>query len=148
MLISYQTCIKELRERVANGGDPSKLHEPTTEHDAPNCEPGAVEAMNSEGPDVHSEEPLLKSHDAGDIQEDMFDEIYKKATEETCQSSGAAEVLPDLSSVKESPNQVPDNGGNNSSEVQITEDQKARMVANRLKALERAAARARSSQAT
>lgn len=45
-----------------------------------------------------------------------------------------------------SPKQVPNNEGSRSSEVHVTEEQRARMEANRLKALERAAARARQLQ--
>lgn len=34
-------CIKELRDRVENGGDPTKLHEPPVQHeDDPNHEQG------------------------------------------------------------------------------------------------------------
>ena len=51
-------------------------------------------------------------------------------------------------SAKELPTQVPNNNVNNSSESEITEEQKARMEASRLKALERAAARARALQVT
>lgn len=45
-----------------------------------------------------------------------------------------------------SPKQVRNNEGSHSSEVHVTEEQRARMEANRLKALERAAARARQLQ--
>lgn len=51
--------------------------------------------------------------------------------------------------VEEFPDQVPNNeGAANLRETQVTEVQRERMEANRLKALERAAARLRSSQAT
>ncbi|CAK9143898.1 unnamed protein product [Ilex paraguariensis] len=33
-------CIKELREKVANGGDPTKLQEPPVQHDVSNHEQG------------------------------------------------------------------------------------------------------------
>lgn len=37
---SNQTCLRELRERVANGGDPTKLREPPVVHDIPADEQG------------------------------------------------------------------------------------------------------------
>jgi hypothetical protein len=37
---SNQTSLRELRERVANGGDPSKLREPPVVHDIPDGEQG------------------------------------------------------------------------------------------------------------
>lgn len=71
--------------------------------------------------------------------------------QEPCQSSltqrTSSEGFSDHSSFNEAPNQVPDNGTSSFSEIQVTEEQKARMEASRLKALERAAARARMSQA-
>lgn len=50
----------------------------------------------------------------------------------------------DMVPTEESPNRVPNdkNSNSSSSENQITEEQRARMEANRLKALEKAAARA------
>lgn len=50
--------------------------------------------------------------------------------------------------VEEFPDQIPNNGAANFREIQVTEEQRVRMEASRLKALERAAARLRSSQAT
>lgn len=58
----------------------------------------------------------------------------------------AGDVPSEGSSKKELPNQVPENGPIRS-DIQITEEQKARMEANRQKALERAAARVRLQQA-
>jgi len=40
--ISVQRCISELRERVARGGDPTKLHEPPVEEVAPDSEQGNI----------------------------------------------------------------------------------------------------------
>lgn len=48
---------------------------------------------------------------------------------------------------KELPSHVPNDKNGNSSESQITEEQRARMESSRLKALEKAAARAHLSQA-
>jgi TIMELESS-interacting protein len=53
----------------------------------------------------------------------------------------------DIVSASISIKELPNNGGANSSGIQISEEQKARMESNRLKALERAASRARSFQA-
>lgn len=59
----------------------------------------------------------------------------------------AADNIPSTGSCGEgSPNRVRNSGGSCSGEVCITEEQRARMEANRLKALERAAARARQLQ--
>lgn len=35
-----QTCIRDLRERVASGGDPTKLHDAAVDHDGPTDEQG------------------------------------------------------------------------------------------------------------
>ncbi|PIA64112.1 hypothetical protein AQUCO_00201418v1 [Aquilegia coerulea] len=142
-----RACIRDLRERVANGGDPSKLHEPPVEHCVPIMEP-VVEEVRSEDPDTDFVNPPPESHDADALDEEMADEIYRNATEEPRLSSPnqtpAVQLLPDHSIVNGPPDQVPDNQTSILSDV-ITEEQKARMEANRLKALERASARARSS---
>lgn len=39
---SKQLCIRELRERVAKGGDPTKLHEDPIQHDDSNVEQGIL----------------------------------------------------------------------------------------------------------
>ncbi|EOY01406.1 Zinc knuckle family protein, putative isoform 1 [Theobroma cacao] len=69
-----KNCIRELRERVARGGDPTKLHESPDENNGPSDEQGAR----------HSER---QTHDQfegdhyDDIEENMLNEIYQKATE-------------------------------------------------------------------
>ncbi|MCL7036568.1 hypothetical protein MKW94_002439 [Papaver nudicaule] len=145
--------VRELRERVANGGDPSKLREPLVhlnEHAEPTPEP--ENASNLENPDTG--DSVLEAHHDMDVEEEMLDEVYQMATTETSHSSPApvtistAQVPSDHnSSLNISPNQPSDNGTNNSSTAQLSDEQKARIEANRLKALERAAARARSLQA-
>ncbi|KAK1262379.1 hypothetical protein QJS04_geneDACA019574 [Acorus gramineus] len=102
-------CIRELRERVARGGDPTKLHEPPVEHVEPDwqepCQPSQTTAI----PDVHPEQMPVE--------------------EQTMQVTSIS-------------------GSGDAPKVQkITDEQRARMEANRLKALERAAARARASLA-
>uniref|UniRef100_A0A7N2L8R2 Uncharacterized protein n=1 Tax=Quercus lobata TaxID=97700 RepID=A0A7N2L8R2_QUELO len=94
-----------------------------------------AEAMNSEAPSHHQGDPSSRNNDADDIQ-DMFHDVHETATE----SLHCEEVAADT-------NQVPNNGTTKISEIQITEEQKTRMESSRLKALERAAARARSLQA-
>ena len=42
---SNQTSLRELRERVANGGDPSKLREPPVVDDIPDGEQGNLLSM-------------------------------------------------------------------------------------------------------
>lgn len=130
-------CIRELRERVAKGGDPTKLHEDPIQHDDSNVE---QEAMNSE---AHQGDPSLRNNDADDIQ-DLLNDVYEKANENLqCETVAADTVTTASISVKE----VPNNGAANSSGIQFSEEQRARMESNRLKALERAASRARSVQA-
>ncbi|XP_024933782.3 uncharacterized protein LOC107429616 [Ziziphus jujuba] len=132
-------CLRELRERVASGGDPTKLHEPPVE-------PGSTQDkqdMNSEGLGNDQGVSPSKNNDAENIQADMLEDIFEKAIEEPSQT-----LQSDTVPAEELPNQASNdkNSGSSSSESQITEEQKARMEANRLKALEKAAARARSLQ--
>ncbi|KAH7570739.1 hypothetical protein JRO89_XS05G0173400 [Xanthoceras sorbifolium] len=270
-----KACIRDLRERVASGGDPTKLHEAPVEQDGPTgehvgnaemmirpkCKPSSLwlkqlyypakaktylnshsptEAMASEGYH-HPGDQSLNIHAADGIHEDLLQEIYKKATEvnknfeggEVEESDPAGiHVLEDsfcpavssscsclaFSRCFESMYLIPSTGhvgscasrvysirqalirkdvvvsdqscfmsleenahklkvpaslhepsralqsdmvaadvsrkisasnaGSSSNEVQITEEQRARMEANRLKAMERAAARARPLQAS
>ncbi|XP_004298626.1 PREDICTED: TIMELESS-interacting protein-like [Fragaria vesca subsp. vesca] len=116
--------LRELRERVASGGDLTKVHEPPViDEDIPKDE---HETLNPEEPSDHQGDPYAGNQDDDFMQEDMLNEIYEKATE--------------------LPNTNKDIG--ESSENQITDEQKARMEANRLKALEKAAARRRQLQIT
>ncbi|KAJ8647252.1 hypothetical protein MRB53_000275 [Persea americana] len=82
-----RTCIRELRERVSNGGDPTKLDEPPVEHFSQDCEPGTEEAMVAEDPIRDMVDLPMESHDVDDMQKQMIDGIYEKTTEEACQSS-------------------------------------------------------------
>ncbi|KAK4851191.1 hypothetical protein QYF36_013109 [Acer negundo] len=132
-----KTCIKDLRERVASGGDPTKLHEAPVEQDGPTDEQAPTEAMDTEGHHDPSGQ-ALNIHAADDSHEDLLHEIYKKATEEPSQALQSDMVAGDLLSADGAPSNV----------VQMSEEQRARMEANRLKALERAAARARPLQAS
>ncbi|XP_028767037.1 chromosome segregation in meiosis protein 3 [Neltuma alba] len=128
-----KTCLRELRERVANGGDPTRLREHPVEHDFPadNAETG--EASHQEA-DVFPE-----SQNAENTEEDILNEVFEEATAEPSQF---------IDSIAETSNGVSNSGTKTSGKAEITEEQRTRMEANRLKALERRAARAPSSQAT
>ncbi|XP_050375006.1 uncharacterized protein LOC126792620 [Argentina anserina] len=140
--------LRELRERVASGGDLTKLHEPPViDNDVPNDE---LETLNPEGPSDHQEDPSSGNHDDDFMQDDMLNEIYEKATEEPpiqCDMITASINAPD-SFHKDTTIQLPNtnNEVSKSSESQMTDEQKARMEANRLKAIEKAAARRRQLQ--
>lgn len=148
-----RNCLRELRERVARGENPKTLHDPPVEPTSP------VDDVMVDG-DVGSENPNKDVAD-DDIQEDLFDELYRHAVGEnpisSSQKGSANEVgslsfsqspilntTPEEQGWQQSQNEVNEQG---KSQSQITEEQKARMEENRLKALERAAARASQLQA-
>ncbi|PPD99032.1 hypothetical protein GOBAR_DD03944 [Gossypium barbadense] len=128
-----KNCIRDLRERVARGGDPTKLHESPDEFNGPSD--GQVAGHSEEQTHVHYEVDHVD-----DIQDSMLNEIYQKVSEEPSHNiptpMDSAEVLAASGSRLE---QMPNNEANCSTEVHITEEQRARMEANKLKALERAA---------
>ncbi|OIW05618.1 hypothetical protein TanjilG_23404 [Lupinus angustifolius] len=132
-----KTCLRELRERVADGGDPTKLREPPVVDDFLPDEQGDVEA-SQQGDDVFS--AFQNVDDIQDIQEDMLNDIYDTATEEPSQSMHTS-IDPSRASktmaTEETSNEVPSDGVSLSGKAEITEEQKSRMEANRLKALER-----------
>ncbi|XP_061362708.1 uncharacterized protein LOC133306407 [Gastrolobium bilobum] len=140
-----KTCLRELRERVANGGDPTKLREPPVVQDIPDDNQEDGEAIHQER-DVFAE-----SRNVNDIQEDMLNDIYDTATEEPSQSMqnviGASTASKSIA-IEKTSNEVPNNAASLSGKAEITEEQRARMEANRLKALERRSARAALSQAS
>ncbi|KAF3794937.1 TIMELESS-interacting protein [Nymphaea thermarum] len=123
---------RELRERVANGGDPTKLYDPPVEKDG---------GTDAEGIHV-TEDPPLTNTDADEMHEAMFDEIYSQAMEEkTATPDPDVSLNRNLTAEISSEPVVENESSNPKAQGQITEEQKARMEANRLKALERAAAR-------
>ncbi|MBA0711383.1 hypothetical protein Golax_010574 [Gossypium laxum] len=139
-----KNCIRDLRERVARGGDPTKLHESPDEFNGPSDGQGnkisnplfiVVAGHSEEQTHVHYEVDHVD-----DIQDSMLNEIYQKFSEEQSHNIPtpmvSAEVLAASGSRLE---QMPNNEANCSTEVHITEEQRARMEANKLKALERAA---------
>lgn len=132
-------CLGELRERVAKGGDPTKWRESSivNDDDANN----EKEAKDPENLFDNQEDASLRDNGADDIEEVTLQEVHMEATEEPLQSlkSASHTIGETLGGVA---NQEPNTSS--SSETQLSEEQKARMEANRLKALERAAAKARS----
>ncbi|KAL3719855.1 hypothetical protein ACJRO7_004786 [Eucalyptus globulus] len=139
-------CIRELRERVASGGDPTKLHEPPPpKEDGVNDDQGLstpFEFMDAEEP-TQNERESLNNANANDLPEDILDEIYEKAIEDPPPTSQGHDVL---DSANESQKQDSNTVTSNSTNSQISDEQKARMELNRLKALEKAAARSHSQQ--
>ncbi|KAH9317798.1 hypothetical protein KI387_019567, partial [Taxus chinensis] len=142
-----RTCIRDLRERVAKGENPKTLHESSVEPTPVNDE--MVDT------DVGLEEEQDKDGAEDDIiQEDLFDELYRQATgEEVAPSKNGADAdgasqsfsqtSPGLNTLEEQGIQLLGNDASGQKSLaQISEEQKTRMEANRLKALERAAARA------
>ncbi|ESW03609.1 hypothetical protein PHAVU_011G028100 [Phaseolus vulgaris] len=145
-----KTCLGELRERVASGGDPTKLREPLVVHDIPIDEHGFAGSAEDGGATLQEKDVFADSENITDIQEDMLNDIYDKATEEPSQSTDNVIGTSMASKSKATENtaeEVQNNGSSQSGKAEITEDQRARMEANRLKALQRRAARAPSSQA-
>ncbi|KAK6149888.1 hypothetical protein DH2020_017413 [Rehmannia glutinosa] len=134
-LCSFQmVCLRELRERVADGLDPMKLQEPQLQQNS--IDEGGL-SMPS-----HFQENDLQNEDANNFPEDMPEGIWEKATEEMPRNVHVGDVA-----AKEVTNErVESNGAAISNQNQMSEEQRGRMEANRLKALERAAARSRSLQ--
>ncbi|KAE8719821.1 Zinc knuckle family protein, putative isoform 2 [Hibiscus syriacus] len=130
-----KNCIKDLRERVARGGDPTKFHESPDEFNPPTDE----QVAGRTGAQTHD-------HHEGDhvdeIQESMLNEIYQKVSEEPSHvihtPTVAAEAL--AAGDSEAHEQMLNTEANCSTEIHITEEQRTRMEANKAKALERAAA--------
>ncbi|KAJ4776391.1 TIMELESS-interacting protein [Rhynchospora pubera] len=83
-------CIEELRQRVARGGDPTKLHEAPVEEPAQEHEPDE----KTENDPFHdpadlphentpaANDPVPDPTELVDPPEDMLDEVYHKATKE------------------------------------------------------------------
>ncbi|CAO2176887.1 unnamed protein product [Urochloa humidicola] len=163
-------CISELRDRVARGGDPTVLHEAPVEDvtPAPETDGTAPEDtfLGTEDNLVNdpAQEDLVDPHlpmernDVHLMQEDLLNEIYQNTADEPQipagegSNNGAPEPLvPKEASSHEdaaikAQKQQDEAGSTKRAKIELTEEQRARMEANRLKALERAAARARASQ--
>ncbi|TYI36349.1 hypothetical protein ES332_A03G135500v1 [Gossypium tomentosum] len=128
-----KNCVRDLRERVARGGDPTKLHESPDEFNGPSD--GQVAGHSEEQTHAHYEVDHVD-----DIQDSMLNEIYQKVSEEPSHEIPTPMVsAEELAASGSRPEQMPNNEANCSTEVHITEEQRARMEANKLKALDRAA---------
>ncbi|CAJ1933859.1 unnamed protein product [Sphenostylis stenocarpa] len=146
-----KTCLGELRERVASGGDPTKLREPPVVHDIPSVEHGFAGSADDGGATHQETDVFPDSEFVTDTQEDMLNDIYDKATEEPSQSMDnviGTSTASTSNLIEKIAEEVHNNGSSDSGKAEITEEQRARMEANRLKALQRRAARAASSQAS
>ncbi|KQK17101.1 uncharacterized protein LOC100821358 [Brachypodium distachyon] len=155
-------CISELKDRVARGGDPTQLHEPPVEEVMPEGEPdGATQEdsiLGTEPPttDSHVMESVQEDIDPPPVesnvdamQEDLLNEIYENTVHESGVKPGEGGAVEPLAPREaEKCQDGGESGGSKPSQkVELTEEQRAHMEANRLKALERAAAaRARGSQ--
>lgn len=118
-------CIAGLRERVSRGGDPTWLNEPSVEV-VQDCAP--EDGTRMEDPNVNIEEPPLENQVDDEMQEEILNEVFHKATqEENAHNQTVASTVPTVTVAKK---------------VELTDEQKERIEANRKKALERAAARA------
>uniref|UniRef100_M8BCX4 Chromosome segregation in meiosis protein 3 domain-containing protein n=1 Tax=Aegilops tauschii TaxID=37682 RepID=M8BCX4_AEGTA len=108
--------------------------------------------LGTEPPSTDNHEDVdpfaMESDDVDPMQEDLLNEIYEKTADEPVLRSGdGGAEQPVAPREAEKHQDGEDGGGSKPSKVELTEEQKARMEANRLKALERAAAaRARASQ--
>uniref|UniRef100_A0A7N0UKH4 CCHC-type domain-containing protein n=1 Tax=Kalanchoe fedtschenkoi TaxID=63787 RepID=A0A7N0UKH4_KALFE len=130
-------AIRDLREKVANGGDPTKLHKISVDHEGNN---NKQEAMDLKDPSHdHEDASFLNQDDM--MPEDMLHMIFEKANEEAShvfQSKTTGEVDGGSTETEAEKPQSSHQGRSNS---EMTEEQKARIAANKQKALERAAAR-------
>ncbi|KAJ8423258.1 hypothetical protein Cgig2_023659 [Carnegiea gigantea] len=138
-----RNCIGELKERVANGGDPIKLKESAAENEAVHDKEGisTSEVPNHEEPTYHNEDLAFNGNDSEDMQEDILNEIFDKTVEEASnpvQHKIVNSGMPPTEEAMKNSGPIVDDRGGISDPVQITREQKALMEAKRLKALERA----------
>ncbi|XP_021735310.1 TIMELESS-interacting protein-like [Chenopodium quinoa] len=157
-----KTCIAELKERVANGGDPTKLNESVTENE---ISYDKEDVLNVDEPTHNQEDLPFNGNDADEMHDrtfngtnvdemhdmpvngndddddDMLNEIYDKTIEETSISRKSNAISADLPpsdiSIEQRDQSLGDGG--NSLSIGITEEQKSLTEAKKLKALERAA---------
>ncbi|KAL1565417.1 TIMELESS-interacting protein-like [Salvia divinorum] len=132
-----KVCLRDLRDKVSDGVDPTKLQEPQVQQDS------VDEQDTTSGLGMPSDIPEnnMQTEDDNDFQEDMPQSIWEEATQEPSQPAVA-----DTSRAEEVPSQTGEANPGNSNTYVMTEEQRVRMEANRLRALERAAARSLSKQ--
>ncbi|KAI4384139.1 hypothetical protein MLD38_009903 [Melastoma candidum] len=132
-------CIRDLKERVANGGDPSTLREPPPEDVEPNDDQvplTPVEDLFAGEKNGQENESAWREGGPDEYAQDMLNEIYEEAANEHFQSSHG--------DATNSVGQTADKGGSAITTSSISDEQRARMELNRRKALEKASARAHS----
>ncbi|KMT02436.1 hypothetical protein BVRB_9g203880 isoform A [Beta vulgaris subsp. vulgaris] len=135
-----KTCVAELKDRVANGGDPTKLKESVIEDEIPHDK---EDVIHVEEPTHNQEDLLFNVNDADDMHGDMLNEIYEQTVGQETSISRQSHIIgadapPNDTSMKHS--DQPLGVGESSNSVHITEEQRSLIEAKRLKALERAAA--------
>ncbi|GMG98886.1 hypothetical protein Nepgr_000726 [Nepenthes gracilis] len=134
-----KSCLGDLREKVSTGGDPTKWNEQKTEHEATN---NLEDSMDLQEPSHCQGRSSPKDGKADEVQEDLLNEIYNQTVEEASQTLQGNTPY-ERTSGKDSPGEDQGKGDRSFNPIQVTEDQKARMEASRLKALEKANAKAR-----
>ncbi|GAB2242853.1 hypothetical protein Droror1_Dr00019628 [Drosera rotundifolia] len=134
-----RSCLRGLREKVASGGDPAKWNEPSVDEAPQNLE----DPLDSEEPKQHQDKSSPDGHIPEEMQEDILNEIYHQTVDYTPQNAPNTTSPVPHNSRGDIPADAPDNGDASRATIQINEEQKARMEANRLKALGRASAKAR-----
>ncbi|AAF26978.1 putative CCHC-type zinc finger protein [Arabidopsis thaliana] len=107
-----KNCINELRERVASGVDPNKLYEKQEENTVPSDD------QDMDQPSHDEENIPSKSVDA-DTNADAFEDSM-------------------LNEIFDNASKLPSDEQNMDKSSELTEEQRARMEANRLKAMEKA----------
>ncbi|XP_057526741.1 uncharacterized protein LOC130805919 [Amaranthus tricolor] len=137
-----KSCIADLKERVANGGDPTKLKENNTKNEILNEQ---EDVRNMEAPTNNQEDLTFNGNCANDMEEDILNEMFNETLEETSitrqANNTSVGVLQSQKSTEQ--NDKPSSVGGGSSNPKITEEEKSLMEAKRQKALEKAAARRR-----
>ncbi|XP_051116228.1 uncharacterized protein LOC127241301 [Andrographis paniculata] len=137
----FKVCLRNLQEKVATGEDPTKLHEPQDQQTS----------FDEQGASGSRDIPSHLNEGMIDSQEDMARDIWEAAVADTSTREPLHPVdtatATDTDTLRDAPEQRIDNNAGASSQSQMSEEQKARMEANKLKALERAAARSRAARA-
>ncbi|XP_073016234.1 uncharacterized protein [Primulina eburnea] len=132
-----KVCLRDLRDRVADGVDPTKLRESEVIKDS-------INEQDTQGDVDEStifQENLLQNKNTNNCQ-DIPDRTWENTTEVIGDAAQVEDAAADVLA-----NQRPGSSAANSNPTQImSEEQRARIEANKLKALERAAARGRSSR--
>ncbi|XP_047333039.1 TIMELESS-interacting protein [Impatiens glandulifera] len=134
-----KTCLKGLRERVANGEDPTKLQEPMPDNVIINDEQG--EQLVEPGSMNNCEEPIPPIIIEGDEDTSLKEKDEEYMLQEIF--SGQVPISEQAEALPCSNNNNNSNSNQSSNVITISDEVKARMEANRLKALQRAISRGR-----